>query len=124
MFPLMMALTGHFVTRAERLRGSSGSGSWWRSEAWRRCSVRMSRGGKRAIAYGATPLAPASVTVSTTLIKRRAARASSLLLNRDSMLIGGVLLLLLAAVFERGVPVKLTGPAISASSTWRCSVAC
>jgi drug/metabolite transporter (DMT)-like permease len=57
-------------------------------------------------------LGPASVTVSTTLIKRRAANASSLLLNRDSMLIGGVLLLVLAAIFERGQPVRFTNGAI------------
>ena len=113
-FPLMMALTGHFVTRAERLRGMQwlglvvafvGVASLFGTD--------IARGGKRAIVMGLLLLlAPASVTVSTTLIKRRAARASSLLLNRDSMLSGGVLLLLLAAVFERGVPVKLTGPAI------------
>lgn len=113
-FPLMMSLTGHFVTRAERLHGLQwlglvvaflGVASLFGTD--------VAQGGKRAVVMGVLLLlAPASVTLSTTLIKRRAAGASSLLLNRDSMLIGGVLLLLLAAVFERGAPVRLTGTAI------------
>jgi drug/metabolite transporter (DMT)-like permease len=113
-FPLMMSLTGHFVTRAERLHGAQwlglvvafvGVASLFGTD--------VARGGNRAIAMGLLLLlAPASVTVSTTLIKRRAARASSLLLNRDSMLIGGILLLVLAAVFERGQPVRFTRGAL------------
>jgi drug/metabolite transporter (DMT)-like permease len=113
-FPLMMALTGHFVTRAERLHGVQwlglvvaflGVASLFGTD--------VAQGGKRAVTMGLLLLlAPASVTVSTTLIKRRAGGASSLLLNRDSMLIGGVLLLLLSALFERGAPVRLTVPAL------------
>lgn len=113
-FPLMMSLTGHFVTRAERLHGVqwvglvlafAGVASLFGTD--------VAVGGRRAIVMGLLLLlAPASVTLSTTLIKRRAAGASSLLLNRDSMLIGGVLLLLLSALFERGAPVRLTGNAI------------
>lgn len=113
-FPLMMALTGHFVTRAERLHGwqwlglvvaFAGVASLFGTD--------VAAGGRRAVLMGLVLLlAPASVTLSTTLIKRRAAGASSLLLNRDSMLIGGVLLLLLSALFERGAAVRLTGSAI------------
>lgn len=113
-FPLMMSLTGHFVTRAERLHGVqwlglvvafAGVASLFGTD--------VARGGSRAVVMGLLLLlGPASVTVSTTLIKRRAANASSLLLNRDSMLIGGVLLLLLAAIFERGEPVRFTNGAI------------
>jgi drug/metabolite transporter (DMT)-like permease len=113
-FPLMMSLTGHFVTRAERLRGVQwlglvvaflGVASLFGTD--------VAQGGKRAVSMGLLLLlAPASVTVSTTLIKRRAAGASSLLLNRDSMLIGGVLLLVLSAAFERDAPVRLTGTAL------------
>ena len=113
-FPLMMALTGHFVTRAERLHGVqwlglvvafAGVASLFGTD--------VAKGGDRAVRMGLLLLlAPASVTVSTTLIKRRAAGASSLLLNRDSMLLGGVLLLALAAVFERGASVRVTGAAV------------
>ena len=113
-FPLMMSLTGHFVTRAERLHGAqwlglvvafAGVASLFGTD--------VARGGSRAVVMGLLLLlGPASVTVSTTLIKRRAANASSLLLNRDSMLIGGVLLLVLAALFERGQPVRFTNGAI------------
>jgi drug/metabolite transporter (DMT)-like permease len=53
-------------------------------------------------------LAPASVTLSTTLTKRRASGASSALLNRDSMLVGSVLLTLLSLVFERDSPSRFT----------------
>ena len=113
-FPLMMALTGHFVTRAERLHGVqwlglivafAGVASLFGTD--------VARGGDRAVTMGLLLLlAPASVTVSTTLIKRRAAGASSLLLNRDSMLLGGFLLLLLSALFERGASVRVTGGAV------------
>jgi drug/metabolite transporter (DMT)-like permease len=113
-FPLMMALTGHFVTRAERLHGRQwfglvlafgGVASLFGTD--------VARGGERAVTMGLLLLlAPASVTFSTSLIKRRAADASSLLLNRDSMLIGGLLLLVLAAIFERGSAVRLTPGAL------------
>jgi drug/metabolite transporter (DMT)-like permease len=113
-FPLMMALSGHFVTRAERLRGMqwlglivafAGVASLFGTD--------VAKGGSRAVTMGLLfLLAPASVTVSTTLIKRRAGGASSLLLNRDSMLLGGALLLALAAVFERGASVRVTGAAV------------
>ncbi|HEV8550577.1 MAG TPA: EamA family transporter [Polyangiaceae bacterium] len=113
-FPLMMALTGHFVTRAERLHGVqwlglvvafAGVASLFGTD--------VAKGGSRAVAMGLLLLlAPASVMVSTTLIKRRASNASSLLLNRDSMLLGGVLLLVLSALFERGAPVRVTQGAV------------
>ena len=113
-FPLMMALTGHFVTRAERLHGRQwlglvlafvGVASLFGTD--------VARGGPRAVTMGLLLLlAPASVTYSTVLVKRHAARASSLILNRDSMLIGGVLLLLLSALFERGAPVRVTPGAV------------
>ncbi|HTQ07812.1 MAG TPA: EamA family transporter [Polyangiaceae bacterium] len=113
-FPLMMALTGHFVTRAERLHGRQwlglvlafgGVASLFGTD--------IARGGERAVTMGLLLLlAPLSVTFSTTLIKHRASDASSLLLNRDAMLLGGVVLLALAAVFERGSPVHVTPGAL------------
>ena len=113
-FPLMMALTGHFVTRAERLHGAQwlGLGLAFAGVA-SLFGTDVAQGGDRAVMMGfLLLLAPASVTVSTTLIKRRAAGASSLLLNRDSMLLGGFLLLVLSALFERGSSVRVTGGAV------------
>ncbi len=113
-FPLLVALTGHFVTRAERLRGRQWVGmlvgfggvvvlfatdiAETKGQAWRVAALLL--------------LAPLAVTVSTTLIKLRASAASSVLLNRDSMLIGGVVLLLLSFVTERGEPMHWTATAV------------
>jgi drug/metabolite transporter (DMT)-like permease len=113
-FPLSMALTGHFVTKAERLAG----GQW--------VGVLVALGGivvlfatdiasisSRAVGMGLLLLlGPLSVTFSTTLIKRRASGASSAILNRDSMLSGGVALCALSFIFERGEPARFTPVAI------------
>ena len=113
-FPLLVALTGHFVTRAERLKGRQWVGmlvgfggivvlfatdiAETSESAWRMGALVL--------------LAPLAVTISTTLIKLRASAASSVLLNRDSMLIGGVTLLLLSFVTERGEPIHFTAAAV------------
>jgi drug/metabolite transporter (DMT)-like permease len=113
-FPLMMALTGHFVTRSERLHGRQwfglllafgGVASLFGTDV---ASV-----GPRAVVMGLLLLlGPLGVTFSTVLIKRRASGASSLLLNRDSMLIGAVILLALSALLERGSAIHVTPAAI------------
>jgi drug/metabolite transporter (DMT)-like permease len=114
-FPLMMALTGHFVTKSETLAGKQWLGLvvaflgvvalFWTDVA---------AFGRNAVGMGLLLLlAPASVTVSTTLIKRGAANASSVLLNRDSMLIGAALLVGLAVIFERDTPFRLTPVALA-----------
>jgi len=113
-FPLLMALTGHFVTRAERLHGRQwfglvlafgGVASLFGTD--------IARGGERAITMGLLLLlAPLSVTFSTTLIKHRASGASSLRLNRDAMLLGAGVLLALSALFERGSVVRVTPGAL------------
>jgi drug/metabolite transporter (DMT)-like permease len=114
-FPLSMALTGHFVTKAERLVGRQWLG------------MVVALGGivilfatdlasisSRAVAMGLLLLlGPLSVTFSTTLIKLRAAGASSAILNRDAMALGGVLLLALSAVFEHGQPARYTPAAVA-----------
>ncbi len=113
-FPLMMALGGHFFTRAERLHR-------WQ---WLGCVLAflgvvalfitdVASVSRSALGMGLLLLlAPASVAFSTILIKRRASGASSVLLNRDSMLIGGGLLVILALVFERDAPAHFTPTAI------------
>lgn len=114
-FPLLIALGGHFVTRSERLSGYQ----------WLGCAIGClgvavlfitDIAGVGGDALGVALLlllAPASVAASTLLIKQRAHGASSVLLNRDSMLVGGGLLLLLALVFERDAEQHWTASAIA-----------
>jgi drug/metabolite transporter (DMT)-like permease len=114
-FPLLIALGGHFVTRTERLSGHQ----------WLGCAIGCigvavlfitdiaSFGGDALGVALLLLLAPASVAASTLLIKQRAHGASSVLLNRDSMLIGGGLLLLLALIFERDAAQHWTPSAIA-----------
>jgi drug/metabolite transporter (DMT)-like permease len=113
-FPLLVALTGHFVTKTERLVGRqwlgmlvgfSGIVALFATDI-----VGIS---PRAVTMGLLLLlGPVSVTFSTALFKLRAAGTSSALLNRDSMALGGVLLLALSAIFERGEAVRFTPVAI------------
>jgi drug/metabolite transporter (DMT)-like permease len=105
-YPLMVALGGHFFTKAERLEARQ-----WLGGALAFAGVVLlfitdvSNISRAAIAWALLVLlAPAAVAASTLLIKQRAADASSILINRDSMLIGGALLSALALVFERDEP--------------------
>ena len=113
-FPLLVALTGHFITKTERLAGRqwlgmlvgfSGIVALFATDI-----VRIS---PQAVTMGLLLLlGPMAVTFSTALMKLRATGASSALLNRDSMALGGVLLLALSFVFERGQPIRFTPMAI------------
>jgi drug/metabolite transporter (DMT)-like permease len=113
-FPLMMALTGHFLTRTERL-----SGRQWLGLVFAFGGVAalfatdIASVGPRAVVMGLLLLlGPLGVTYSTVLIKRKAARSSSLILNRDSMALGALMLLVLSALFERGSAVRVTPGAV------------
>jgi drug/metabolite transporter (DMT)-like permease len=105
-FPLLIALGGHFVTRAERLHPRQ-----WLGGVVAFIGVALlfltdiAHISGDAIAWGLLALlAPTAVTASTLLIKQRAANASSILINRDSMLIGSALLFILAFTLERDQP--------------------
>ena len=113
-FPLLVALTGHFVTRAERLKGRQWVGMLVGfGGVVVLFATDIAETSERAWRVGALLLlAPLAVTISTTLVKLRASAASSVVLNRDSMLIGGVTLLLLSFVTERGEPVRWTAMAV------------
>jgi drug/metabolite transporter (DMT)-like permease len=114
-FPLMMALTGHFITKSEPLAGRQWLGLFVAllgviALFW----TDVSSIGPRAVGMAfLLLLGPASVTFSTTLTKRRAAGASSALLNRDSMLLGAVGLSLLALIFEEPASVRVTPTAVA-----------
>jgi drug/metabolite transporter (DMT)-like permease len=113
-FPMLVALTGHFVTRTERLQGRQWLGMLIGFGGVVVLFVTdIAETSERAWRVGALLLlAPLAVTISTTLIKLRATGASSVLLNRDSMLIGGVTLLLLSFATERGEPMRFTAAAV------------
>jgi drug/metabolite transporter (DMT)-like permease len=113
-FPLLVALAGHFITKAERLRAWQWAGG---SLAFSGVVVLfitdVSRISSDAIALGLLVLlAPTAVTFSTLLSKQRAAGASSVLLNRDSMLIGSAVLFVLALLFERDQPRRFSAAAL------------
>jgi drug/metabolite transporter (DMT)-like permease len=113
-FPLLVALGGHFVTKTERLQGRQwGGGLLAFSGVVLLFITDVSNISRDAIAWGfLVLLAPAAVTVSTLLIKQRAAGASSILINRDSMLIGSALLFGLAFLFERDAPRRFSPAAL------------
>lgn len=113
-FPLMIALAGHFLTRQERLARVQ----------WLGCVVAffgvvvlfatdISNVSRKAVGAALLVLlAPASVAVSTLLIKQRAPGSSSVLLNRDSMLLGGGVLAVSALLLESDAPQRWTWVAV------------
>ena len=113
-FPLAIAITGHFVTKAERLVARQWVGVLVGLVGIVALFATDIAGiSTRAVTMGLLLLlGPLSVTYSTTLIKLRASGTSSVILNRDSMLLGGVLLLLLSLGFERGQSIRFTPMAV------------
>jgi drug/metabolite transporter (DMT)-like permease len=113
-FPLSMALTGHFVTKAERLMGTQWIGVLVGLAGMVVLfATDIASISSRAVGMGLLLLlGPLAVTFSTTLIKLRASGTSSAILNRDSMLSGGLVLLALSFIFERGEPARFTSVAI------------
>lgn len=105
-YPLMVALGGHFFTKVERLEARQWFGGVLAFSGVALLFITdVSSISRDAIAWALLVLlAPAAVAASTLLIKQRAADASSILINRDSMLIGGALLFALALAFERDAP--------------------
>jgi drug/metabolite transporter (DMT)-like permease len=113
-FPLMIALGGRWFSESDRLT----------SGQWIGCVVALlgvvllfvtdiASVGPKALGVALVLLlAPASVAVSTLLIKHRAAGASSVLLNRDSMLVGGAVLVLSALLLEHDAPQRWTAVAL------------
>jgi len=105
-FPLLIALGGHFVTKAERLHARQWIGGLLAFAGVALLFLTdIAHISRDAIAWGLLVLlSPTAVTASTLLIKQRAANASSILLNRDSMLLGSALLFVLAFTLERDQP--------------------
>lgn len=102
-FPLFVGLFAHFLLASERL----GVRQWLGlciafAGIVLLFATDLRAISARALAVGALVLlAPASVALSTALIRRHATGTSSLLLNRDAMLVGAGVLLVGGLVLER-----------------------
>jgi len=113
-FPLLMAVSGHYFLDGERLSARQWSG------------FLLGFGGVgmlfatdlRDIGPGAVPagmvlmLSPIVVVVANTLVKRHGGHVSSVLLNRDGMSIGAMALLAAGALFESDASFDWTPRAI------------
>ena len=113
-FPMMMAISGHFFLPGDRLRGRQ-----WAGFAVGFLGVALLFATDlRTIGAGAVPagaillLSPLLSVVGTTLVKRRGAHASSVLLNRNGMWIGAALLGAAAWLLERDAHARWTAAAI------------
>jgi drug/metabolite transporter (DMT)-like permease len=114
-FPMLMAISGHFFLPGDRLRGRQwlgfvlgflGVGLLFATD--------LRSLGPVAVPAGAILLAsPLLSVVGTTIVKRHGAGASSVLLNRNGMWIGAAMLTTAALLFERGAPAHWTGRAVA-----------
>jgi drug/metabolite transporter (DMT)-like permease len=114
-FPMLMAISGHFFLPGDQLRGRQ-----WIGFAVGFLGVvllfamDLERIGPGAIPAGAILLAsPLLAVIGTTLVKRRGAHTSSVLLNRNGMWIGAAILAAAAWLFERDAPARWTAPAVA-----------
>ncbi len=113
-FPMLMAVSGHFFLRGESLRplqwlgfvvGFIGVSLLFITDV-------------KSFGVGAIPaalvllLSPLVSTVGTTLVKRFGSGVSSLALNRDAMWVGASILCAAALATERDATVRWTVPAI------------
>jgi len=113
-FPIFVALGGHFITRTERLGARNAFGILVSFVGVALLfATDLASIDARAVPMGALVLlAPLSVAASTLLIKSRASGSSSLLLNRDAMFIGAAGLGLAALLFEDPLQATWTVPAV------------
>lgn len=114
-FPLMMAVSGHFTLPNERLHPKQ-----WGGFVFAFLGVLLLFATDiRALGPAAIPaglvllLSPAVSTVGTTLVKKYGEGVSSVLLNRNGMLVGAVMLLACAGLMESGADVHWTARAIA-----------
>lgn len=113
-FPLLLALTEHFVFKSSRLAGRQWLGLVvaFTGVAFL-FATDVARVSARAIPTALLLLlAPAGVVFATLAVKRHGSGASSVLLNRDSMLLGAALLSIAAFVLEKPSAVRWTPVAI------------
>lgn len=113
-FPMMMAVSGHWFLPGERLApgrwlgfglGFAGIAVLFRTDL-------DSFGGDAVITGAILLLSPLVSCVGNTVIKRHASESSSVLLNRNGMILAAVLLLTLSFGLEGDAQVAWTGRAL------------
>ena len=113
-YPLLIAIGGHFLLRAERL----GLAKWlgfllgFAGVYWLFQTDVKSLGPDGIPTALVLLISPLVVAYSTLMIKKHGAGVASGMLNRDALCIGSVLLWVLVALFERDAPVRWTGQAV------------
>ena len=114
-FPMMMAVSGHFFLDGEKLRLPQ-----WLGFALGFAGVAVLKGDIDSFTstnseFSATAVAlivlisPLAACIATTVIKKHGAKVSSNLLNRDGLFISAIPLLGLALLFERDAQPQWTG---------------
>jgi drug/metabolite transporter (DMT)-like permease len=114
-FPLQMAVCGHFFLAGERLRGTQALGFVFGFVGM----LVLFSTDIRAIGPGAVPvgllllLSPTVAAVGTTVVKRYGRGTSSILLNRNGMWVGAAGLFLAAQLLERERSAHFTPQALA-----------
>jgi drug/metabolite transporter (DMT)-like permease len=113
-FPMLMAVSGHFFLTGETLRMRQWLGFVVGFiGVWLLFVTDVKSFGAGAIPAALVMLlSPLAATVGTTLVKRYGSGASSLALNRDGMWIGALVLCAAAWLTERDAELRWTGAAI------------
>jgi drug/metabolite transporter (DMT)-like permease len=113
-FPLLMAVAGHFLLPGERLRVVHAAGfvSGFAGVALLFATDLGTLGAGARLAAALLLVSPVVSTVGTALIKRFGRDVSGSLLNRNAMLLGALVLLLLAVLVERRAPVRWSARAL------------
>lgn len=117
-FPMMMAVAGHFFLEGERLRARQ-----WLGFALGFAGVAVLKGDIDAFTSADSEISsalvalivlisPLAACIATTVIKQHGANVSSNLLNRDGLIVASIPLLALAFLFERDAQPQWTGFAL------------
>jgi drug/metabolite transporter (DMT)-like permease len=113
-FPLLVAICGHFALPGERLHARHWAGFALALSGVALLFLTDLRDlGPEALRAGSLLLlSPLTAAIGQTLIKRHGERVSSVILNRNGLIGGAALLLAAGLLFERGEPLRWTAPAL------------
>ena len=112
-FPMMMAITGHFFLDGEKLRPIQWIGFVLGFAGVAVLTTDLSQSGDRAtLAALIVLISPLAACVSTAIVKKHGANVNSNLLNRDGLFVSTVILGAMALLFERDAEPVLSNFAI------------
>ncbi len=112
-YPMMMAITGHYYLDGEKLRPVQWLGFLVGFVGVAVLKTDLDEFGSAApLAALIVLLSPLAACISTAIIKKHGANVSSNLLNRDGLIVSVFPLLAMALLFERDAPVEWSGFAI------------